>query len=449
MNTSLFDDEMGPAKTTGLEVSPTVLKVDSWGRNKGRALFQSREVMADESLCDLTADEWADLHAAAFEHRPQLVENPWDQTRAEWFSSLVQTDEYRALHKRTRGRLDLSRVAALEMATKYVEYLGLNQEQQDDPLNVARSVASAVRQSRRNVDAAIDAMEALGGSGCGSGGGEPSELDAERIVEVFGKVRNDHLLRRIMDSAGKFRRVAQSLQRQKCLHGCDDMVGVTIGNKIPRLVHGEMANLCSEELEWLTLYRVANSRAMVKDYRGIEPTGKGPIVVVVDESSSMEDNGKIVTAKALALTLGWVAKQQRRWIAFAGFSNGPVGNVLALPPGDWDQGKLIDWLKHFFNGGTTIDVPACTVPFVHWPQFLAQGMPRGKTDMVIITDDEVGCPDEIGRRFVAWKSAEHVTAYGIKIGGHGHGSLDQLCDRTFNVRSLDMDSEAVREVLSV
>lgn len=434
--------------TDTLEVSPTCLTVDSWGRRKGRELFHAPEVVNDTTVCDIDADEWADCHAACFEPRPKLVDNPGDETRANWFRDLLATDDYKSLHKQTRGRLDLSRVAAIEVGKQWSEFAGLDDDAQSDPMNAAGSVAGAVRASRKAVSEAVDAMEGLGG-GCGGHGGDSgTELAADKIVGMFNRVKNDRFLHDVMRSAGKFRRVARSLQRRKTKHGVDDMVGVTVGSNVNHLTQSELANFCSDELELLTLHRIATNRAMVKDYRGVEPVGKGPIVVIVDESGSMSGD-KIITAKGLALTLGWVAKQQNRWIAFVGFSGGTEGNRLAMAPNAWDQDKLVDWLKHFYGKGTTLDVPVDQVPNTYWPEFLAQGMPRGKVDIVIVTDDAVDCPQAMVDHYNAWRKSENVTAYGIRIGSGGYGSMDKICDQTFCVRSLETDCDAVQEVLSV
>lgn len=441
----LLEDDLGEIHESEIEVSPTVLEVDSWGLRKGRELWESRDIFNPHGACSREA--WADCHAAVFEPRPRAAKNPADAKRAEWFRNLMQTNDYRALHKRTRGNLALSRIAAGELAQQWLEFLGNNRDI-NDPVAVARSVGCAVASGREGVNAALEAMEGLEGGGLGGDGSdEPSEADADRIVDIFRKTRNDSMLRKILESSGRFRRVAQSLQRSKSLHGCDDMVGVTIGNKIPHLCLSEKLALASEETELLALYRIANSRAMIKEYQAVEPQGRGPIVVVVDESGSMTGE-KIVTAKGLALAMGWVAKKQRRWIAFVGFAEGTSGNTLVMSPDKWDQAALIAWLTHFYGGGTTLDVPVREIPETYWPAFISRGMPRGKTDIVTITDAVVNCPDWMADRYNRWRKEEKVTSFGIVLADCA-GDFSGICDKVFCCRSLDVDGEAVREVLSV
>src|SRR6476619_3956255 len=73
-----------------------------------------------------------------------------------------------------------------------------------------------------------------------------------------------------------------------------------------------------------------------------EPVGKGPIIVSVDESGSMEGE-KAHTAKALALALAWIARRQRRWCGLVAYSGDSGERLLALPPDRWNETALMDW----------------------------------------------------------------------------------------------------------
>ncbi|OWK39995.1 hypothetical protein FRUB_05885 [Fimbriiglobus ruber] len=60
---------------------------------------------------------------------------------------------------------------------------------------------------------------------------------------------------------------------------------------------------------------------------------------------------KIHTAKALALALAWIARHQRRWCGLCAYSGDSGERLLPLPPGRWDEGKLMDWLTRSSDGG--------------------------------------------------------------------------------------------------
>src|SRR5262249_52952845 len=148
--------------------------------------------------------------------------------------------------------------------------------------------------------------------GLGMGEGAPGERrNPKAVAEAYKRVRNNPTLRRIAEFAGRFRRVAQSKQRMKTVHGLDDVVGVEMGGDVARLLSHELAKLGIEELELDTLRRIAERQALCRDYSATEPAGKGPIIITLDESGSMTTT--IDAAKGLALALAWIARQQKRW----------------------------------------------------------------------------------------------------------------------------------------
>ena len=105
---------------------------------------------------------------------------------------------------------------------------------------------------------------------------------------------------------------------------------------------------------------------MCRLYRGYEPVAKGPVIVVIDESGSMEGQ-KVHTAKALALALAWVARHQKRWIALVAYSGDSGERLLPLPPGRWNEPALMDWLAAFIGHGSSLDVPASKLRFAPLP----------------------------------------------------------------------------------
>jgi uncharacterized protein with von Willebrand factor type A (vWA) domain len=180
----------------------------------------------------------------------------------------------------------------------------------------------------------------------------------------------------------------------------------------------------------------------------VEKVAKGPFVLVIDESGSMQGQ-KIEQAKGIALTFAWLARQQNRWCALVAFSGGSTGRCLALPPGRWDEAALLGWIVAFLGGGTVCDVPCIELPNVYWPEFVAQGLQRGKTDVVVITDGIVNVPEAVAANFNAWRAREQATVTTLIIGASNAGDLALISDRVHIVRSLDVGEEAVSEILSI
>ena len=428
------------------------LTLDQWAVHRGEQLAAAawNDVGHDATVL-------ADCHESLFSTCPKLEANPADKRRAQWFKALIGTPEYHALHSSTCLDPALSALGSKGLADQWATYAASLPEEAADgqpATQETESVADELGRLRSVGQALSDAQEAVHqgqdvASGLGMGGGDGQPLDETELADVFRRVRNDSMLREIMEFAGRARCFARAAQRTKTRHGCDDTVGVVRDGDIGRLLPSELMALDVPELELLTLARIADRQALCREYRGIEPTGQGPIVVVVDESGSMESRSKIQQAKGLALALGWVASHQRRWIAFVGFSHGSEGTRLVLPPTAWNQAALIDWLTHFYDGGTSLDVPCVELPQTYWPEFIAQGMPRGKTDVILITDAIVRCKPAMAQSFKLWKQTEQVTCYGLVVGQGEPGDIAKIAERVWCVRDLTTDQSGVGEVLSI
>lgn len=437
--------------------SPTVLDLDRFNLRRGR---QIAEHWRGEKLVECEPEIAADSFAALFEYENELAENPADKHRAAWMKQLMETPEYQALHAQTVLENDLAALAAKPLVEQWLKYVEEQKPGEDgddgDPggeeeglgktLARIRSTQQALKQAQSDCDTAKDLTQGLG---MGEGG---SGIDRARLARYFKRVQNDSKLRAILAMAGRMRRLCRSLQKQKTHALRGEITGVELGGDISRLVMREKIELADvlgmPELQDRALYRLIRKRSLCYRHKKNEPQKQGPIVICVDESGSMGGD-RIIAAKGLAMALAWLAQYQRRWVALVGFAGGTEGTRLALPPGHKQQDQLIEWLLHFYGGGTTLDVPLAEVPRNYWPEFVVNGMQRGKTDLILITDAIVDCPDVCRALYKAWAKQESVKTFGIIIGEREPGDLGQVCDKYWCIEDLDMESDAVTSVLSI
>ena len=446
-------DDASPAMMTGEtpppppppEASPTALAVDAWGLRRGRDLVEESERLKKCGTDEFAA---ADFLTAGFDPEPTLLDACADPARHRFLAQLLETPEYRALHADTRLDDTAAAIAATHFAEQFARlkkdnHAGANtaSDTTDDlavEMAALRAVGKAVTEARKEVEELRDAAASLG-----LGPGSPGANDPGTVAALFKRVRNDPGLRRICDLAGRFRRVAQSKQRQKADHGLDDVVGVEPGGDVSRLLPSELVRLVVPELELDALRRIVEREAMCREHHAVEPVGKGPIIVSVDESGSMS-GGKIHTAKALALALAWVARRQRRWCALAAYSGDSGERLLSLPPSRWDEAALCDWLSAFIGHGSDLDVPVREMPRM----YAALKAPPGVTDLVMITDARVRIPPEVRERFDAWRRSARARVVSLVLGS-SPGDLVLVSDECHQVQSLDPGSDAVGRVLSL
>ncbi len=237
--------------------------------------------------------------------------------------------------------------------------------------------------------------------------------------------------------------MAQSKQRRKTLHGLDDVVGVVLDGDIGRLLPHELAKLAIPEFEDDTLRRLIERQTQCRECYATEPVARGPILVCLDESGSMGGD-KIHTAKALALALAWIARQQRRWCALVAYSGDSGERLLPLPPGRWNEAALMDWLTEFIGHGSNLDVPIREVP----DYFQRLKAPVGVTDVLFITDAICCIPDEVKNQFRDWTQQVKARLITLVIESEP-GDLTAISDEVDLVRSLAVAEAGVERVLSV
>ena len=281
-----------PSETQTLGVSPTALVLDEWGLRRGRDLVAESPRLRQANTDAFAA---ADFFGVAFEPDPQLMPACSDSHRHEFLGQLLDTPEYRALHADTQLDDTAAAIAAAHFAHEFAKLKnqdtsGARPPAADAPgpggelaeeMATLRAVGQALAEAGKEVTELKEASAALG-----LGPGEPGSNDPRAIAALFQRVRNDPSLRRICELAGRFRRVAQSKQRQKTAHGLDDVVGVEPGGDVGRLLPSELVKLVVPELELDTLRRIAERQALCREHHSVEPVGKGPIIIVTDESGA-------------------------------------------------------------------------------------------------------------------------------------------------------------------
>jgi uncharacterized protein with von Willebrand factor type A (vWA) domain len=223
----------------------------------------------------------------------------------------------------------------------------------------------------------------------------------------------------------------------------DDMIGVVTDGDLGRLLPHELARLAVPEFEDDTLRRLVERQVMCREYASVEPVAKGPIIISVDESGSMEGE-KAHTAKALALALAWVARQQKRWVALVAYSGDSGERLLALPPGRWNEAALMDWLSAFLGRGSSLDVPVREMPRIY--QELKA--PAGKTDVLFITDAICRLPADLQGQFNSWKQQVRARLITLVISSTP-GDLAAISDEVHQVDSLAVTEAGVERVLSI
>lgn len=453
--------------------SPTVLDVDVWGMRRGKeALAYWEQTAKDEKRehgeavfpmealngkVDQKEKERiaADAHTLLFEPAPTFADNPENKARAEWFKALLANKDIHEVRESTMFNTALSEIGALSVCNDWAKYVeehegeGGGEGPGDGGIGPVidrhRSTSKTAKKMKEEVESAKDIA-------AGMGMGEPgSPIDPKLLSKYARMVGQDSQLRRIFDWAGKAIRLMEYIQSTKHDAIRGEISGTELSGDVGRLIGSELMQIAGAipELQTMALVRLAQHRSLSYKHTRREQLAMGPIVMTVDESGSMQGD-PVACAKGIALALCRLAKKQKRWIALVGFSGGEVGNVLAIPPKAWnDPQPLFDWLLHFYGNGTDCDVPIKEIPGRYWKDFIKQGLQRGKTDHIIITDGVMNARPDWLAKYKKWAKEEEVKTYGIILGGSSCQNLESVCDKHWVIRNLDLDQEAVKAVMAI
>ena len=277
----------------------------------------------------------------------------------------------------------------------------------------------------------------------GMGPGEPGSSDVSAIASAFKAARSNKALMRICVLAGKYKQLAHGLHKARSKNGFEEVTGLESGGDISRLVPSELMKLGIPELELDFLRRFVEKQTLCREFEAQERVGLGPVVLVVDESGSMIGS-RNESAKAIALTLAWIARKQNRWCGLVAFSGGTGHRVLALPPDRWNQVDLLDWLQSFLGGGSDQDVPTREMPAI----FTEIGAPVGKTDLIYITDAELRISEKRATEYNSWKASVKAKLFSLVLNSDP-GDLKSISDEVHIISNLDPNEMGIKKVFSL
>lgn len=245
----------------------------------------------------------------------------------------------------------------------------------------------AIRKAAGDAVETIEGTElALAGLGAGGAPGVLSRVAAPKKAIRDALEKNDRL-RRIATIAGRMRARAHGKQRTKTIYVPEQVVDVTVGGELARLLPSELMLLAEPATEALLQRKLLESNALEYRLEGKEQADRGPIVLLVDGSGSMQ-GPRHEWAMGIALALVEVCAMQRRPFALVHFDQAVQRRWEVPKPGQVGLQELIDAVCYFSGGGTRFQAPLAVARNI---------IERGefsKSDVVLVTDGQ----DESGGR---------------------------------------------------
>ncbi|MEU7373510.1 VWA domain-containing protein [Streptomyces albidoflavus] len=275
----------------------------------------------------------------------------------------------------------------------------------------------------------------------GVGHGELERMEYEQRARLAERLRTSRLAR-WAELIGRFRQMADGERARKVENATGELIGVTLGDDLSRVLPSELAHLGLPQLRAVFAARYAAGELMLYDSRGEETTGQGAVIACVDTSHSMYEEGpggitREAWSKGCALALLDQARHARRDFVGILFSAADKLQVFRFPadrPAPVE--RVLEFAETFLGGGTSYQRPLSAAAGLLAEEFDTAA--RGRGDIVLITDDECGVTEQWTRD---WQKAKHrldFRLFGLAVGAPtatASGSvLEALCD---NLRPIE------------
>lgn len=291
---------------------------------------------------------------------------------------------------------------------------------------VKRAVSAAVEHVVHELDEVVDVMEGLT-PGTGSVSGPRSSDGVEKLYEL---IKRDPHLRDVARLAGRMKVSMRAVRKRNKVPGSEEMYAVEFGADVSRILPQELGLLGDADTEVLFDAKLVERRVAQYELRGPEYLDRGPVVVLLDESGSME-GPRQQWACAVALALIELAQRTRRGWCVAHYQ-GSITRSLVKPPGKTAPlSELIAAVAAHTGGGTDIGIA------LDWA---GKTLPLGKkADVIVVSDGgDSDFADSIERL-----QAQGARVFGIAVQAQFPEPERGRFDQVVQIDRLDVAPEAV------
>lgn len=292
---------------------------------------------------------------------------------------------------------------------------------EDDELvsEVSSTMGSTLTETGKQVQEVSELCEAWG-----LGSGENCQVAFQNKKDAIERIRRSNKLKKFTDIIGKFKESAIVEQKKKAKHGAVEIKGVTTGDKIQDTLPSDRMNLCNDITKGDFYRRMSEHGLLQYSKESNKQKNKGPIIVCVDTSGSMQGDEEI-WSKALTIGILEVAQMQKRDFACIIYSS-HADKPIVIKKDEIAPQKIIDCAERFHNGGTSFEAP------LNEALELIKDSTFKNADIVFITDGDCYVSDNFSRKFKQTKEDKDFRTLGVLVNmGCGHvsdSSLKEFCD---------------------
>ena len=272
--------------------------------------------------------------------------------------------------------------------------------------------------------------------------GQGGKMPAGERLELGRRLARNKKLGELARMVGRFKQDARAIRKRTLERGVAEAYDVERGSDLGRMIPSELVAMHHPILRHDFHRRLLEGSILQYRLQDDEQKHKGPMVVCVDVSSSMEGQ-KELWSKAVSLTLMDIARRQRRLFRAVMFSSSNVVKVLDLnrerryQP---EMSKVMELAEYFPGGGTDFEAP------IDAAMDLIEEKKLKRADIVIITDGECQVSPQWLAHLKERKDELDFSIFAVlvDVGSSELSTLAQFSDRITSIKQLS--AEGTRDI---
>lgn len=389
-------------------------------------------------------DNMKDLFSAYYKKDMNYNDKP-DPLFKGFFDAVKETREFKDMTAKTKGNPVLSYYATKRMSeemskaiagmfsdiqNKAKDFNNSPDKVKEDALKDAiekskDSIRAAMRHATKEVADDVEKVEdIIATCGIGDENGQPRSMDdIKSIIELANDLLNNPLFKEIIDMAGRVQRKANSVLLSKC-NGQGEPVGIEFGKELDKLLATEYAMMDDPDLDTLFWKNYVSENLYQWEERGEEPQDKGPVIVAIDQSESM-DGYKRKYSCSFLFGIYLVCKKSNRPLYVIAF------DIRTKTYKIESETEIFKVMKEFLGGGTSFDAA-----LLETINILKNEKEMEKADLIFITDGEDYIKQGVLDELMAYKKEISFNIIGAVIGYSYMDALSKFADKIFKIDSL-------------
>lgn len=334
------------------------------------------------------------------------------------FEQIKDTADFKSLKVRTIGK-HIQSFNAMKNMIEQLKNIKMSipqkpdQKQKDKIRQKMRAVIKQVTSQTEDIDDVLESLDFKRESGI------ESNEDVKSALSVASKLATMDTFKAIMLMMGRMQRAADSTIKTNCDHGIDELVGVTIGDDLSNVLPEEMA------MPELFTLKYVESKLLINKFKGKVDQESGPIIVCIDESSSMT-GFNYHFSRSILFAIYLIAVQQQRPMFVNRFASEVASTEIK------SMQDILPLLDKFMKGGTDFNL-ALEESFKQ----IETNSTFTKADVIFITDGMDAISSGNMAKIKQKKSAIALKIVALMLGRGYITCLKQFCDHVYHIKDED------------